>query len=115
MADQDFNEFYARVARVEKARAQGYGFEADGTLGRSHYKRPPRARRRIIVPLFFTLAVFFCLKAALLYQIGHVTYSDRVAQMRSAESSMERVAGTLMQADQLTIWIASQARQMMMP
>lgn len=115
MADQDFNEFYARVARVEKARAQGYGFEADGTLGRSHYKRPARRRRRMVLPLIFTLAVFFCLKAAMLNEIGYQTYADRVSQMRAAENGMERVAGAIMQVDPVTLWIATKAKEMLLP
>ena len=44
MAGQDYSEFYARLVRLERARAKGYGFEADGTLGRSYYYKPPRKR-----------------------------------------------------------------------
>ncbi|WP_151717751.1 hypothetical protein [Gemmobacter serpentinus] len=115
MADQDFNEFYARVARVEKARAKGYGFEADGTLGRSHYQRPARRRKRFLAPLLVTLGVFFCLKGTLMYQIGQHVYGERVTQMRAAESGMERVAGSIMQADPVTIWIAARIEQALRP
>ncbi|WP_149141088.1 hypothetical protein [Gemmobacter caeruleus] len=108
MAEQDFNEFYARVARIEKARAMGYGFEAEGTLGRSHYHRPTRRRPRILAPLLFATLSFFCLKGALHHQIGHDTYVQRLELMQASESGMERVAAALMQADGLTMRISDQ-------
>ncbi len=111
MADQDFTEFYDRVARIEKARAKGYGFEADGTLGRSHYHRPVRRKRRLVAPFVMLLACFLCLKAALHYQIGNDIYGLRVESMRSSDSGMERVAGMLMQADPLTVWLSNQFQQ----
>lgn len=108
MADQDFTEFYARVARVEKARAQGYGFEAEGTLGRSHYQHPTRRKRRFLAPLLMLLLCFFTLKGVLHSQIGGEIYAQRIAQMRVSDSGIERISGLLMQADTATRWISAQ-------
>lgn len=106
MADQDFTEFYDRVARVEKARAKGYGFEADGTLGRSHFARPARRKRRLIAPLIMLVVCFLGLKAALHHQIGRDVYALRVDSMRLSDSGMEQIAGFLMQADPATLWLS---------
>ena len=111
MADQDFSEFYARVARVEKARAQGYGFEADGTLGRSHYHRPTRRKRRFLAPLLMLVLCFATLKGVLHSQIGSDIYAQRISQMRLADSVIERIAGFLMQPDAATVWISAQVQR----
>ncbi len=37
MADPNLVDFYSNVARFEKMRAKGYGFDAAGTLGRSYF------------------------------------------------------------------------------
>ena len=110
MADQDFTEFYDRVARIEKARANGYGFEADGTLGRSHYHKPTRRKRRFLAPLFMLVLCFLTLKGVLHSQIGPEIYAQRIGQMRLADSGMERIAGFLMQADPATQWISAQVK-----
>ena len=110
MADQDFTEFYARVARIEKARSKGYGFEADGTIGRSHYNRPTRRKRRFLAPLFMLVLCFLTLKGVLHSQIGGDIYAQRIGQMRLADSGIERIAGFLMQADPATQWISTQVK-----
>lgn len=107
MADQDLTEFYERVARIEKARAQGFGFEAEGTLGRSHYYRPTRRTPRIIGPLFVVIACFFAVKAAMHQEVGDALYRQRVDQMR-ASSGIERLGGIIMKADPVTLWLSRQ-------
>lgn len=107
MADQNLSDFYERVARVEKARALGYGFEAEGTLGRSYYFRPVSRRVRILGPLLIVVACLCGLKAAMVYQVGETSYRERVARMQQAEG-FERFGGMIMQADPLTLWLAAQ-------
>ncbi|RID91692.1 hypothetical protein D2N39_10590 [Gemmobacter lutimaris] len=107
MAEQDLSEFYARVARVEKARVKGYGFEADGTLGRSYYYRPRQRRRRILGPLLMLGLCFFGLKGAMHHQIGRDSFQNRVVAMQAAQG-FERFGGFLMQADPVTLWISEQ-------
>ncbi|SEN12373.1 hypothetical protein SAMN04488103_103169 [Gemmobacter aquatilis] len=102
MAGQDLSEFYARLARIEDARAKGHGFEADGTLGRSYYTKPSRKRSRLIGPLLVILACGTGLKASMYYQIGSASYLDRVERMRESEG-FARLGGFLMQADPVTV------------
>ncbi|MBT9244545.1 hypothetical protein KM031_05865 [Gemmobacter fulvus] len=109
MAEQNLSEFYDRVARVEKARALGYGFEADGTLGRSYYFKPVSRRRRILGPLLIVLACGFGLKAAMHHQVGDSAYHDRVMAMQASDG-FERLGGVLMQADPVTLWLSDQIR-----
>lgn len=106
MAGQDYSEFYARLVRVERARAKGYGFEADGTLGRSYYYKPPRKRSRLIGPLLVILACGTGLKASMYYKLGSASYLDRVERMRAGEG-FERFGGALMQADPVTVQTAA--------
>ncbi|GHC25934.1 MULTISPECIES: hypothetical protein [Gemmobacter] len=107
MAEQDLGDFYARVARVEKARAKGYGFEADGTLGRSHYQRPRSRRRRVLGPLLIVGLCVLGLKGAMHHQIGDASFQDRVVAMQASQG-FERLGGFLMQADPVTLWISAQ-------
>ena len=107
MADQDLTEFYERVARVEKARAKGYGFEAEGTLGRSHYHRPARKTPRIFGPLCVVVSCFFAVKAVMHQEVGDALYRQRVEQMQ-ASTGIERLGGIIMQADPVTLWLSRQ-------
>ncbi|MDO9639727.1 MAG: hypothetical protein Q7J44_14395 [Pseudotabrizicola sp.] len=105
-------EFNTRIARIHKAHAKGHGFEAEGALGRSFYTRShPRYRRKIRVPvlrpLFIAVFVGTLMKAAFLYQLGSVAYSDRVADLLAGQG-VERLGGWLMQADPVTTTIARQ-------
>lgn len=81
MSDPCLQEFTVRVARIEQARAKGYGFEAEGTLGRSSLvlcrdHRPPKRRvlRGVVLGLLFATL----LKAVLLQQLGPQSYDSRV-------------------------------------
>ncbi|MEH7830167.1 hypothetical protein [Gemmobacter denitrificans] len=109
MADQDLTEFYERVARVEKARAKGYGFEAEGTLGRSYYTKPAPRRLRLMGPLLVMAACLIGLKAAMHHQVGDTAYRDRVARMQAADG-FERFGGMIMQVDPVTLWLSAQIR-----
>lgn len=105
MTDPNLTDFYGRVARIERARAKGYGFEAPGTLGRSYYTRPAPRRRSFLGPVLFLLCCAFLLKGAMYNQVGASLYNDRVAALMGGEG-IERVGGWLMQADVVTIFVS---------
>lgn len=104
MSDPCIEDFNARVARIEKARAKGYGFEAVGTLGRSFYSRRSRGFRiqlSLLRPVLALLIAGTVVKAMFLHQLGAEAYNDRVAQMMAGEG-FDRLGGWLMQADPVT-------------
>jgi hypothetical protein len=103
-------DFYARIARVESAHARGFGFESQGSIGRSHYHRPERRRVSIIKPLLVTLLCVTTLKAAIHHEIGTETYAARVAELTAGES-IDRIGGYLMMADPATVWLAGKMEQ----
>lgn len=105
MADPNMSEFYGRVARIEKARAQGMGFEAPGTLGRSYYYRAPARRRSWIAPMFFLLVCGFLIKGTMYQQVGAQTYDERVKALSKGEG-LDRVGDFLMQSDPVTVYVA---------
>ena len=105
MADPNMADFYGRVARIQTARAKGYGFEASGTLGRSYYHKAAPKRRSFLGPIVFLLVCGFLLKGVMYQQIGAQTYTTRVAGLMASEG-VDRVGGWLMQADPVTVYIA---------
>jgi hypothetical protein len=105
MSDQNLVDFYGRVARIERARAEGRGFEADGTLGRSHFLRPTHRRRPVLRVVIFALVCLFGLKGAILFTIGPESYGARLARLESGQQ-IDRLAAWLMQADPVTVWVA---------
>ena len=108
--DAQLQDFYARIARVEAAHACGLGFEAKGTLGRSHYHRPERRRLTILKPLLVTLLCVTTLKAAILREIGTEIYTARVAEL-TAGAGVDRIGGYLMTADAGTVWLSGRMDQ----
>ncbi|MGL6208207.1 MAG: hypothetical protein ACRC14_00050 [Paracoccaceae bacterium] len=107
MADANLADFYGRIARIERAHAKGYGFEANGTLGRSHYLRPVRQRRPLLRALIFALVCAFGLKGAILYNVGPESYEARVERLQTGKD-FDQLGAWLMQADPVTVWVASQ-------
>ncbi|RGP38456.1 hypothetical protein [Pseudotabrizicola alkalilacus] len=112
MSDPSIAEFNTRIARIQKARAKGLGFEAEGTLGRSFYTRSdPRFRRRrrvpVLRPLIFALVLGTMLKALFLHQLGAASYESRVAGLMAGQG-IDRIGGWLMQADPVTSAVARQ-------
>ena len=105
MTDPNIADFYGRVARIQKARAKGYGFEAPGTLGRSYYFRPQTKRRSVIGPVVFLILCAFLLKGAIYTAVGAQSYQDRVASLMQSEG-IERLGGWLMQADPATVYVS---------
>ena len=110
MADPNLVDFYSRVARFEKARAAGYGFDATGTLGRSDFARPARKRRAVMPMLALVLAAGFGLKAMIYHSVGAASYDDRVAALQAGEG-FDRLGGWLMQADPVTRFVSDKITQ----
>lgn len=108
MSDPNLVAFYGRIARIERARAQGYGFEASGTLGRSHSNTRPAQRRSPVLRIVVLVAVCaFGLKAAIHATVGPENYQQRVERLVSGEG-FDRLGGWLMQADPVTVWLSRQ-------
>ena len=102
MSDQNMVEFYKRAARLERDRERGMGFEAAGTLGRSHYHRNAQTRRSLVWPAMFLIVVAFVLKGTILYMTGPETYAARVTNLQTSSGVVEQIGGWLMQADPVT-------------
>lgn len=97
-ADPNINEFYTRVTRIQKARAKGYGFEAAGTLGRSHYYKPRTRSLPIIKPLLVVALLTIGLKGVIHHKIGADLYSTRV-QALEEKGGFNRLGAYLMSVD----------------
>jgi len=111
MHDPNLIDFYNRVGRLQKAHAAGYGFEAVGTLGRSHYSRRTQKRRTgLILPVLFVGMAVFGLKGTIHYHVGADTYETRVSSM-SAGEGFDRLGAVLMQADPVTVWLSGQMQE----
>ena len=106
MSDPNLANFYGRIARIERAHAKGYGFEANGTLGRSHYFRPVRQRRPLLRLTIFAFVCVFGLKGAILYNLGAESYDARVARLQTGKD-FDKLGAWFMQADPVTIWVAT--------
>ena len=107
MADPNLIDFYGRIARIQTARSKGFGFEAAGTLGRSHYYHAPKKRRALLAPALFIALSVVGLKGMILYSVGADSYNDRVASMLSSEG-FDRLGGWMMQADPMSQLAAQQ-------
>ncbi len=105
MADPNMADFYDRVNRFERMRGQGYGFEAQGALGRSFYNRQTKPRRNWIGSAFLALLVVFVVKAGIFNGVGAESYQARVDRLLAADG-IDPVGGWLMQADPATLWLA---------
>ncbi|WP_435259866.1 hypothetical protein ACSBLW_08940 [Thioclava sp. FR2] len=109
MSDPSIDEFYSRIAKIEKAREKGFGFEAKGTLGRSFYTRKSRRfrlRMPLMRPAFALLVTATVVKAVFLQQLGSEAYHDRVAKLQ-AGAGIDRLGGVLMSADPVTTALAN--------
>lgn len=108
MSDPCIVEFNARIARIKKARAKGYGFEAAGTLGLSSLNRYRYRTTRQVSVLRPVMIVLFCgtlLKALFLQNLGAVAYDARVAGLMQGEG-FDRIGGWIMKADPVTLAFA---------
>jgi hypothetical protein len=107
MSDPNMRDFYGRVGRIEDMHRKGYGFEADGTLGMSHFRTRQKTRRvGWLMPLALVLGTVVMIKAAVLANIGPEAYTDRVARLSSG-SRADKIGAYVLQADPLTVQAAS--------
>ena len=107
MCDPNLADFYGRVARIERARAKGCGFEATGTFGRSHYRRPVRQHRPLLRMTMFVFICAFGLKGTILHTIGLQSYDARIARLQTGQE-IDKLGAWLMQADPVTVLVAAQ-------
>jgi hypothetical protein len=111
MFDPNIKDFYERVGRLKQAHAEGYGFEAAGVLGRSHYRRPQRKNRmKLLFPILFMLAAGVFLKGAIHYSVGAKTYDSRVASLQQGEG-FDKLGASLMATDRVTLWVSEVIRR----
>lgn len=112
MSDPNMSEFYRRVERIQKARAKGHGFEAQGTLGRSFFTRPQPKRRGVLGPVLVLVLSVFLLKGLMISQIGRMEYQTRVDQLLTG-AGMAPFGGWLMQVDPVSEAVALQLGSML--
>lgn len=110
MADPNLHDFYGRLTRIEKAHRGGYGFEADGTLGRSHYTRPARRGFPVVRTMVMVVCVAMALKGIIHYSVGAATYEQRVQSLELGEG-FDRLGAALMHADPVTLFLSSLIRE----
>lgn len=106
------NDFYARVSRIEKSHAKGYGYKAAGTGSR---KAPSRYRARamkILKPLVLALALAVGLKGTIHYYVGAQTYESRVSAL-AAGQGFDPIGAWMMHADPITLWISAQLQTLL--
>jgi len=110
MSDPSLAEFNSRIAKIESARSKGYGFEAEGTLGRSHYTRRQKRSARVpfpfVRPVLALLTGGTILKAIFLVNLGAAAYNSRVDRLLEGQG-FDRIGGWLMQADPITVKLAA--------
>lgn len=107
MADLNVVDFNGRVKRIKDAHRRGRGFEAAGTRRREAARRSRRFRVPVIRPLLILFITLVVLKTLIFIHLGPSTYQARVAELR-AGTGVESVGATLMQADPLTSYLATQ-------
>ncbi|MES2843495.1 MAG: hypothetical protein V4804_07975 [Pseudomonadota bacterium] len=114
MSDPNMQDFYGRISRIERAHSQGYGFEAEGTLGRSAH-RARRARRRMrVVPFIFLIGFAFGMKGALHYHAGADNYDARVAELQT-QAGFDGFVGAVMQSEPITRYVSAKLHQFVGP
>ncbi|GGE04670.1 hypothetical protein SAMN05421774_101784 [Gemmobacter megaterium] len=106
MADENLLDFNRRVRRLEKAHLDGYGFEAIGTLGRSHYRAPRRLRLPVMGPVLMLFGLVVVMKGAIQAQLGPDLYQAKVDLLWQG-SLLEQLGAVLMQAEPVSTWVAS--------
>ncbi|MCB2110754.1 hypothetical protein [Albidovulum sp.] len=110
MVDRNLQKFYGRVGRIERTHKAGGGFEAEGTLGMSHYnarKRPARLRLGWLMPLVLVLAAVVVIKASVFALIGSESYGERMAAIPS-DTTLGAIETFILQPDPLTRALAAQ-------
>jgi hypothetical protein len=117
MSDLCIAEFNARVARIERAHAKGYGFEAVGTLGRSSYTQYQRRKirkLRVMQPLLVVLICGTLMKALILHHLGLQVYELHVARLMQ-NGVFDQIGGFVMHADPVTVSLAQGMARIVAP
>lgn len=112
MADPNLRDFYDRVTRILRAHEKGYGFEAVGTLGRSHYTRRKALRIPVMGPVLVLVCGIVLLKAIIHQGLGAQDYQERVAALW-AGGALDRAGAVLMQPDPATLWVSDRLGAML--
>jgi hypothetical protein len=110
MTDPNREDFYGRIARLERAHSRGLGHEATGALGRSAFFRPARRRMPILRGSLFVLATVIGLKTTLYAGMPQSVYLSRLAALKQG-TAIERVGAVLMTPDPVTGWLAETWRK----
>ena len=100
------DSFDNRLRRLEKAHRKGYGFEAQGTLGRSSTYRRQFGFGKILRIVLIAFALGWVMKGVILFNIGETLYSERVAGLAMG-NDLDPVAATIMAPDLVTRLVAS--------
>lgn len=101
MRDPHYKEFAGRLRRIDKIHRKGGGFEADGTLGQSHYTAENRERRSLARPTLVVVGLFVGYKGLLLASLGEANYMARVARLETGTTG-EQIGAFLMRIDPLS-------------
>lgn len=112
--DPNLEDFYRRIARVQSAHSRGYGFEADGTIGRSHYAKPSRRGFALFKAAAVVAICVIGLKATIHYHIGPDLYQERVDTLMVGEG-FDRLGGWIMTADPATLWLSDKLQTWVAP
>jgi hypothetical protein len=110
--DPNLNDFYSRVARIEKSHAKGYGFEAAGTVGRKAASRGGSRLLKLAKPVLLVLALGVGIKGVIHYFVGAQTYENRVSAL-AAGDGFDPVGAWLMHADPVTLMVSSQLQSLL--
>jgi hypothetical protein len=106
MADPNLRDFRERLARIGRAHARGYRFEAAGGRGRSHDARPRKVRRPVMGPVLVIVAGIVLFKADLHQGLGAQDCAARAAALRQG-SAFDRLGAVLMQPDPATLRLSA--------
>lgn len=106
MSDPNIEDFYGRVARIERDHANGVSFVAEGTMGGLPEPRAARRGSGLIRAFAFLMILLVALKAVLIDQLGEGPYRDRVALLQSGNLP-ERISAAIAAPDALSVWLAN--------
>lgn len=104
--DRNLKAFQARIARLDKARRDGYGFQAPGTLGHSSRYKNATDWLGVLRKMIAVIVLILITKAVLFTHIGPEAYSQRLNAMITS-TGLPPMAAKLMGADPATRAIAS--------
>lgn len=106
MSNENLRKFNARITRLERAHVAGLGFEAQGTLGRSHYAPRRGIQFPLMGPMLVIVSLVCVFKALAHVQLGAELYQARVDAMWGGPG-LEWLGALLMQPDPVTLWMSS--------